>query len=1027
LRRKHNKLPVGAALAALVLATAAPLPAVAAAAISYSALVMTNNPIAYWQLNDTQDPSTGTAVVHDSSTNGLNGVYATAAQNGFNGIAGPRPPDFPGFPADNWAMETISNVPDSYATVPLGNLGVNAVTFTAWVNPNGSQLNWAGLLMDRSGSDQGGVDMGGTNQSSSGMLAYVWNDNTTWTFASGLTIPLNQWSFVAVAIAPAEATLYLDYLTNGITTFLSATNAIPEGADAFGTGDWQIGADLCCGDGAGTFNGSMAQVAVFGRTLSGGDIAALFAAGLGTRQFVPPSISQPPASVTVYAGRSVSFSAAAGGTPPPSYQWQAGVAASGPFTNVVNSAAIAGATTASLTLGNVTAADALNYRIVANNVAGAATSTVATVTVLVPPTLGPYANAVYTNGPLAYWRLNENSNQTNALDFMGDLMGTYGSAALWGLDSSSGPIHGPIPPAFPGFETNNTAVETTGDGINPSWVTVPTPVLTTNTVTFLAWIYPTVTQADYAGLFMTRGSTQAGIDLTNAGQLGYIWNDDSTWTFQSGLVPPLNQWSMVAVVIEPAMATLYLCTGGTVTNAFNLIPQDVEFWGGPAEIGCDGGNLGSSFQGAIDQVALFEKALSFDQIDSLYGVALDEFHVVAPWFVVQPTSNALYAGLTATFQGLATGSSFSYQWLQGNQLLADGTDLSGSKTATLTLSNIAAANAGNYTLVASNSSGSVTSSVAALTVEPRTSAAYEAAVLSLNPLAYWRLNETNDPSSGTVIAYDYVGGYNGTYGTNAQNGFNGIAGPRPTNGFAIFEADNFALGVTAGEDTSCVTAPQPTLNTNTVTFTLWVYPDGTQADWTGLFMNRSGDGEGVDMGGAGESSSGMLAYIWNDNSTWDFASGLTIPLNQWSFVAVTIAPTQAILYLINANGVQRATNAIPQSAEAWGGAASIGIDPGYGNSRDLNGIIDEVALFDYTLTPSQVQNLYAGIVQLPRPALSIAPAAGGKLAISWNGPGTLQSTPAFQASQTVWTNVETNNPAILTPTGKAEFYRVLLP
>jgi len=73
-----------------------------------------------------------------------------------------------------------------------------------------------------------------------------------------------------------------------------------------------------------------------------------------------------------------------------------------------------------------------------------------------------------------------------------------------------------------------------------------------------------------------------------------------------------------------------------------------------------------------------------------------------------------------------------------------------------------------------------------------------------------------------------------------------------------------------------------------------------------------------------------------------------------------------------------------------------------------------------------VKNLYDGVVSAPRPTLSIKPATGGKLTISWSGPGTLQSTPAIQPGGSVWTNVGTNNPTLVTPTVTNEFYRVLV-
>ena len=185
-------------------------------------------------------------------------------------------------------------------------------------------------------------------------------------------------------------------------------------------------------------------------------------------------------------------------------------------------------------------------------------------------------------------------------------------------------------------------------------------------------------------------------------------------------------------------------------------------------------------------------------------------------------------------------------------------------------------------------------------------------------------------------------------------------------------------------------------------------------------MNRSGDGEGV-----GYNDQSQLSYTWNDNSTWAYYSGLVIPSNQWSFVAVAIEPSQAILYLANTNGMKTATNAIAQSVEAWGGTATFGDDGGAG--RVFNGILDEVALFNYTLSPQQVTNLFAGISVQPVPTLTITRAAGGQFTISWQGAGTLQSAPALQASGTVWTNVGTTSPMTVTPTGKAQFYRVSVP
>lgn len=85
-----------------------------------------------------------------------------------------------------------------------------------------------------------------------------------------------------------------------------------------------------------------------------------------------PSFTTLPLSQTVNAGATVTFTAAATGTPAPTFQWQR----SG--TN------LPGATGASLVLNSVQPSDAGNYSVVASNAAGQVTSPAATLTVNAP-------------------------------------------------------------------------------------------------------------------------------------------------------------------------------------------------------------------------------------------------------------------------------------------------------------------------------------------------------------------------------------------------------------------------------------------------------------------------------------------------------------------------------------------------------------------------------------------------------------------------------------------------------------------
>lgn len=91
---------------------------------------------------------------------------------------------------------------------------------------------------------------------------------------------------------------------------------------------------------------------------------------------VPALITTQPSNQTVIAGAMASFIVEAAGTAPLSYQW---------WFNGTNT--ISGTTNAALVLTNVQASDAGDYTVVVTNAAGAVTSAVATLSVLLPPTI----------------------------------------------------------------------------------------------------------------------------------------------------------------------------------------------------------------------------------------------------------------------------------------------------------------------------------------------------------------------------------------------------------------------------------------------------------------------------------------------------------------------------------------------------------------------------------------------------------------------------------------------------------------
>ncbi|MBX7123059.1 MAG: peptidylprolyl isomerase [Opitutaceae bacterium] len=111
-------------------------------------------------------------------------------------------------------------------------------------------------------------------------------------------------------------------------------------------------------------------------------------------------------------------------------------------------------------------------------------------------------------------------------------------------------------------------------------------------------------------------------------------------------------------------------------------------------------------------------SISVQATDSNGAFALSAFKLTVeassspPTIVQSPTSQTIATGSTVAFTGSASGNAVTYQWRRNGQ------PISGATLPTLLLKDVTAAQAGNYSLVATNSVGSVESGIAVLTVVP---------------------------------------------------------------------------------------------------------------------------------------------------------------------------------------------------------------------------------------------------------------------------------------------------------------------
>lgn len=119
-------------------------------------------------------------------------------------------------------------------------------------------------------------------------------------------------------------------------------------------------------------------------------------------------------------------------------------------------------------------------------------------------------------------------------------------------------------------------------------------------------------------------------------------------------------------------------------------------------IGYDWGN--DDMGVATNEMMHFEDTYAGDALPSVSGIT-------PPYVAEQPESQTLPTGATVTFAVYPAGmNAVSYQWR------FDGADIPGATSSTYTLTNVAPANAGNYSVLLSNTAGTTLSSNAILSV-----------------------------------------------------------------------------------------------------------------------------------------------------------------------------------------------------------------------------------------------------------------------------------------------------------------------
>jgi chitodextrinase len=482
---------------------------------------------------------------------------------------------------------------------------------------------------------------------------------------------------------------------------------------------------------------------------------------------------------------------------------------------------------------------------------------------------------------VGYWKFNETSGIT-AEDSSGSNNGTVINGAVW---DSGGQIGGSL-----NFDGSNDYVSLPNI-INPSAATF----------TASAWIYPDVSTGIRSVLVQEGTNGRKWLYREDGLLTSFLFSSklQSTGSIVTG------QWNHIAVTYDGTTLKLYL-NGQQDGSATGTIESEL----GGMRVGIAKDDS-SGWDGKIDDVRIYDRALSSTEIASLHGG--DTIAPDAPTNLSSPSKTDTTVALSWTASTDNVGVT-GYDVFNGG-VKANTANISGTS---YTVTNLSPNTAYTFTVKAKDAAGNVSAASSGLQVTTQNS----------NPpdpdlVGHW----TFDEMSGTT-ASDSSGSNHGT----VMNG-------------AVWDAGGQIGGALNFDGSNDYVSLPNIINPSTTAFTAsaWIYSDVSTGIRSVLVQ---------------EGSNGKKWLYREDGLLTTFLLGTKLQSTglivngQWNHIAVTYDGTTITLYL---NGQSDGATTIG-TIESETGGMRIGIAKD--GSTMFDGKIDDLRIYDTALSESAITALY---------------------------------------------------------------------
>jgi len=317
----------------------------------------------------------------------------------------------------------------------------------------------------------------------------------------------------------------------------------------------------------------------------------------------------------------------------------------------------------------------------------------------------PYNTAVSADSPLGYWRLDE--PVFNPVVPVAVNQGTLGTSANGGYHGGAVNVPGPDSSSgFSGMQPGNTAVSC--DGID-GYVGSALSLLNDRTgFTVMGWVKRASVSPSVRGGFFGQndilefGEADAGANIE-------AWVNATNGNIKSPNLPADDTtWGFIVLTGDGTNNSLYV--NGVLVGSRNAT---VTTYGNNAfKFNIGGGGIfntaGDFFHGVIDEVAVFDKAVTPGRVMQLYAAAQGAVPPSSADPVVSP-AGTIQEGQTFSLTVDPSGTPpFTYQWMK------DGVDIPGATSTSYTVASAAVNPVDPQT--ATNFSVRITNDVNTLTV-----------------------------------------------------------------------------------------------------------------------------------------------------------------------------------------------------------------------------------------------------------------------------------------------------------------------